>query len=114
MGRRERYEKGATMAPPTCEVHPLTLWALMAGELAPEQRRRIQLHLAWCTECCAELARVRDTERLLAAGATPAIPEPVQRRLEQVVDRLEAGEGGSALAANGRAVRGCASGWPRR
>ena len=102
------------MTLPTCELHPLTLWAFLAGELAPEPHRRIRRHLAGCIDCGTELARLRDTERLLAAGAAPAIPEPVQRRLEQIVDRLAAGEGASAPEARSSAVRGCVSGWPCR
>lgn len=97
----------------SCDIHPATLWSFLAGELAPDHHRHVQLHLTWCPSCCTKLARIRDTHRLLRNSAAVAIPELVQQRLERFVDQLD--EPGAARSPSARVgiLRRCIRGWPR-
>lgn len=65
------------------------LMRFLDGELPPEERSRIDAHLASCTECRREFAIFEEMKRDFAAlrtavpGGGPPVWEPVRRRLVQ-------------------------------
>lgn len=50
------------------------LSALVDGELSPDQRAELEVHLATCPECQEELAHLRRIRALLGALPTAAVP----------------------------------------
>jgi hypothetical protein len=48
-----------------------------AGALSDDEARDVVEHLEWCQECCSDVARLEDVERLLALSR-PSEPRPVQ------------------------------------
>jgi anti-sigma factor RsiW len=55
-----------------CEMNSM-LSAYYDGELSPQERQRMQMHLHYCSDCAAELDKMRV---LSAALSAMAIPEP--------------------------------------
>src|SRR5258708_4730568 len=55
-----------------CEMNSM-LSAYYDGELSPQERQRMQMHLHYCPQCAAELDKMRV---LSAALSAMAIPEP--------------------------------------
>src|SRR5579862_7825162 len=74
-----------------CNWVETRLWALLAGELAPDEADRMQQHLERCAECRLSLERVRQTIPLVAACRTRAVPES-EKTWQDLLPRLQAAE----------------------
>ena len=54
---------------------------LAYGELSPREAREVEAHAASCPACRAELARIRETRRIMAALPDEPAPEAGERLL---------------------------------
>jgi len=69
-----------------CE-HGRRLAAYHDGEMSPEERRRLEVHLRECSACAGELQRLRALSRILTSAPRPTIPAETLNRLHRRVDR---------------------------
>ncbi|MDF1564478.1 MAG: AgmX/PglI C-terminal domain-containing protein [Deltaproteobacteria bacterium] len=70
------------------EVRELLI-AYRAGEVTPLQRQRVEVHLAGCASCKAELAFESELERTARAGPEPLTDTRKRQILGQIHERLE-------------------------
>lgn len=73
-----------------CTAAVRQLWDYIEGEIEPRQGTRIEEHLAFCRRCCGELEFAEEMRRFMLSRPTSEIPPQVRRRLEDLVDELEA------------------------
>jgi anti-sigma factor RsiW len=98
----------------TCEEAEILLHALIDGELDAGHAREIEVHIASCAACAAELAAQREMKRLLAdtdlryaapaalrARIEAALPQARQPSRRAVLRGFAMGSAVSALAATG-------------
>jgi anti-sigma factor (TIGR02949 family) len=66
------------------------MWAYLDGDLGEADHRSVEEHLVFCLRCCGELEFAREVRQVLATRSAVALPEDVQHRLEELIDRLDA------------------------
>ena len=71
-----------------CEMNSM-LSAYYDGELTPQERQRMQTHLHYCSECAAELDRMRVLSAALSAMAIPEPSVDFVGKLQAQGDRVE-------------------------
>lgn len=64
------------------------LWQYLDRALSPEDRERVDEHLAFCRRCCGELEFAKELHGFLASHAAEEIPSDVRARLERFVREL--------------------------
>lgn len=64
------------------------LWEYLDRALTPEDRERLERHLAFCRRCCGELEFAQELRAFLATAATEEIPPDVRERLQGFVREL--------------------------
>ncbi|MEW6280528.1 MAG: FecR domain-containing protein, partial [Candidatus Eremiobacterota bacterium] len=64
---------------------------LVEGDLGPSERAELELHLASCESCRAELQAARELERVTASLPVPALTGDFMDRLRGRLDTLDAG-----------------------
>jgi mycothiol system anti-sigma-R factor len=72
----------------TCAEAVKQLWAYLDRSLSPEDRARVEDHLAFCRTCCGEVEFADELQRFLASQRVDEIPVDVRRRLESMVADL--------------------------
>ncbi len=94
---------------PNCGRVRNELASFLYGELAPDAREALELHLDGCVPCGEELAALRETQRLLARWETPAASEDPRQLARAIATRAgtpPAGPGAlSTTALDARAQR---------
>jgi anti-sigma factor RsiW len=65
----------------SCTVEPVVLLAYLDGELADDERPRLEAHLQHCAECAGRLAQLRRSGQALQEEAHADLPDAVRRRL---------------------------------
>lgn len=73
----------------SCAEAVRRLWEYLERDLHPDDRERVEDHLAFCRRCCGELEFADALRGLLQAAARPHIPPEVESRLERVLGSLE-------------------------
>jgi anti-sigma factor RsiW len=82
--KQEGNQDGNRDAPrhePDCEEASLALAAKIAGELAPDAARALDLHVARCARCARELAELESLHRLFERDAVAPPGEVAEARL---------------------------------
>jgi len=64
------------------------LWEYLDGTVAPEDRARLEQHLARCRTCCGELEFARELRLFLAESRREDMPDEVMRRLNDALEEL--------------------------
>ena len=91
------------MSASLCESIEPTAMMYLDDELAPEERRELELHLVECEGCRATLDGQRaDLEMMRKALAPPPAPDVVKARIARALDREDAQ---ATTAARGRWTR---------
>ena len=91
------------MSASLCESIEPTAMMYLDDELAPEERRELELHLVECEGCRATLDGQRaDLEMMRKALAPPPAPDVVKARIARALDREDAQ---ASTAARGRWTR---------
>lgn len=70
------------------------LWQYVEEELAPDDRRRMDEHLAFCRRCCGEMEFAEELRRFMREASRVELPAAVEERLVRFLAGLEA-EGAS-------------------
>ena len=70
------------------------LWQYVEEELAPDDRRRMDEHLAFCRRCCGEMEFAEELRRFMRDASRAELPAAVEERLVHFLAGLEA-EGAS-------------------
>ena len=71
------------------QVH--NIGAYHDGELAAEERARLEEHLGACADCSQELEELRGISRLLCVARAPQMSQPALERLHRRVSRAPEG-----------------------
>jgi len=71
-----------------CEMNSM-LSAYYDGELSPQERQRVQMHLHYCTDCAAELDQMRVLSAALSAMAIPEPSVDFVGKLQEQGDKVE-------------------------
>jgi len=79
---------GKTTAAIPCSEAVRQLWDYLDNAIAPEDREKVDHHLAFCRRCCGELEFAKEVRRFLASGDSTEIPADVKDRLERFVEEL--------------------------
>lgn len=64
------------------------LWDYLDGALPPEDHEALEAHLRFCLRCCGELEFSRELRRTLRENTRLPIPNRVEQRLTDFIDRL--------------------------
>jgi anti-sigma factor (TIGR02949 family) len=75
-----------------CRQAVRQLWEYLDHGLDVHDHRALEEHLAFCMQCCGELAFARELRDLLRSRTETGPPEDVRDRLERFIDEL--GEAG--------------------
>ena len=65
------------------------LWDYLENDLDPNDRGRVEQHLAFCRRCCGEVEFAEELRVFLRSASRPSIPPPVQTRLIGFLDSLD-------------------------
>ncbi len=94
---------------PNCGRVRNELASFLYGELAPDAREALELHLDGCVPCGEELAALRETQRLLSRWETPAASEDPRQLARAIAARagtaLTGPAAGSTTPLDARAQR---------
>lgn len=71
-----------------CSEAVRLLWDYLDRALSPEDRSRVEGHLAFCRKCCGELEFAKELQAFLASNAVDEIPPDVRARLEDFVGEI--------------------------
>lgn len=74
--------------PISCSEAVRWLWDYLDQSVAPQDRVKVEEHLASCRTCCGELEFVGEVRKILASSAALEIPAEIQTRLERFVQAL--------------------------
>lgn len=72
-----------------CSEAVRLLWDYLDRALAPEDRSRVEGHLAFCRKCCGELEFAKELQTFLASNAVDEIPPDVRARLETFIGEID-------------------------
>ncbi len=75
--------------PISCSEAVRRLWDFLDRSLTVEDQRVVEEHLSFCMRCCGELEFARELRRRLRSGSGSDLPADVERRLLDVIDRLD-------------------------
>lgn len=64
------------------------LWEYLDGTLPPEDLEALEAHLQFCLQCCGELEFSRELRRTLRDHTASPVPDQVEQRLHDFIDRL--------------------------
>lgn len=73
----------------SCAEAVRQLWDLIENDLDPDDRQRVDQHLAFCRRCCGELEFAEELRRFMAEITTIEIPPDVEARLEKLLSDLD-------------------------
>jgi anti-sigma factor (TIGR02949 family) len=73
----------------TCAQAVKQLWAYLDSALPPEDRERVDEHLAFCRTCCGEVEFAEELQRFLRSQQRDEIPPGVRSRLEFMLADLQ-------------------------
>jgi anti-sigma factor (TIGR02949 family) len=73
----------------TCAQAVKQLWAYLDSALSPEDRERVDEHLAFCRACCGEVEFAEELQRFLRSQQRDEIPPQVRSRLESMLADLQ-------------------------
>lgn len=73
----------------SCAEAVRELWEYLDDELGPDDRGRMEEHLAFCRRCCGEAEFAEELRRLLASAAQPYLPAETEARLVGFLESLE-------------------------
>ena len=79
---------GETTAVIPCSAAVRQLWDYLDNAISPEDREKVDHHLAFCRRCCGELEFAEEIRRFLASGSSVEMPTDVKQRLERFVEEL--------------------------
>ena len=71
-----------------CDMNSM-LSAYYDGELSPQERQRMQMHLHYCSDCAAELDKMRVLSAAISAMAIPEPPIDFVSKLQAQGQKLE-------------------------
>jgi len=71
-----------------CSQAVALLWEYLDRTLTPEDRSKVEGHLAFCRKCCGELEFAKELQAFLASNAVDEIPPEVRERLERFVGEI--------------------------
>lgn len=71
-----------------CSEAVRQLWDYLDRSIAPEDKEKVEKHLAFCRRCCGELEFAKEIRAFLASGVVGEIPPDVKARLERFVGGL--------------------------
>lgn len=72
-----------------CSEAVRLLWDYLDRALSPEDRSKVEGHLAFCRKCCGELEFAKELQAFLASNAADEIPPEARARLEGFVGEIE-------------------------
>jgi mycothiol system anti-sigma-R factor len=73
----------------SCHEAVERLWEYLDGRIPPDDRARLEAHLALCRRCCGELEFARELRGFLTRSADEDVPDDVLARLNTTLEELE-------------------------
>jgi anti-sigma factor (TIGR02949 family) len=66
------------------------LWEYVENELDPNDRERVDQHLAFCRRCCGELEFANELRKFMQTSTGVELPLEIELRFNQFLSKLEA------------------------
>lgn len=66
------------------------LWEYVENELDPNDRERVEEHLAFCRRCCGELEFANELRKFMQNSSDVSLPLEIELRFNQFLSKLEA------------------------
>lgn len=73
----------------SCSEAVKQLWEYIEEGLDPEDRERVDEHLAFCRRCCGEMEFAQELRRFLADRPPADLPPELQARFDQFLTDLD-------------------------